>query len=208
VTVVGGIEAGGTKWLCAVGTGPGELAATETIPTTPPLWARRSRRRPVSRGRARSTAIAGRGLAAGPAIEARWGRPPRELGTDESVWRLEARYVALGLVNVVAVLSPERVVLGGGVMDMPGLLALVRAEVDALLAGYAATEILPPARPAVRRARRDRAGAQRSTVTSVPIGVYGHTFAAASRGSSTQPRLCGVPKEARLNAWIPSPPLK
>ena len=48
------------------------------------------------------------GLAAGPAIEARWGRPPRELAAEESVWRLEARYVALGLVNVVAVLSPER----------------------------------------------------------------------------------------------------
>ena len=52
-----------------------------------------------------------------------------------------------------------------------------------------------------------RAG-QRSTVTRVPIGVYGQTFAAAASGSSTQPRLCGVPKDARLNAWIPSPPLK
>jgi fructokinase len=43
------------------------------------------------------------------------------------------------------VLSPERVVLGGGVMDVAGLLALVRAEVDELLAGYTATEIVPPA---------------------------------------------------------------
>lgn len=42
-------------------------------------------------------------------------------------------------------LSPERIVLGGGVMDAPGPHALVRAEVDALLAGYAATEIVPPA---------------------------------------------------------------
>ena len=47
-----------------------------------------------------------------------------------------------------------------------------------------------------------------STVTSVPIGVYGHTFAAAASGSSTHPRLCGVPNEERLNAWIPSPALK
>jgi ROK family len=149
------------------------------------------------------------GLAAGPAIEARWGRPPRELGTDESVWRLEARYIALGLVNVVAVPSPERVVLGGGVMEVPGLLALVRADVDALLAGYTATEIVPPALGPLSGVLGAIAlSAQRSTVTSVPIGVYGHTFAAASRGSSTQPRLCGVPKEARLNAWIPSPPLK
>ena len=85
------------------------------------------------------------GLAAGPAIEARWGRPPRELVDVEAVWRLEARYVALGLVNVVAVLSPERIVLGGGVMGVPGLLPLVQAEVDDLLAGYVATEIVPPA---------------------------------------------------------------
>ena len=85
------------------------------------------------------------GLASGPAIEARWGRPPRQLVDVEAVWRLEARYVALGLVNVVAVLSPERIVLGGGVMEVPGLLPLVRAEVDDLLAGYVATEIVPPA---------------------------------------------------------------
>jgi fructokinase len=85
------------------------------------------------------------GLAAGPAIEARWGRPPRELVDVEAVWRLEARYIALGLVNVVAVLSPERIVLGGGVMEVPGLLPLVRAEVDDLLAGYVATEVVPPA---------------------------------------------------------------
>jgi fructokinase len=85
------------------------------------------------------------GLAAGPALEARWGRPPRELVGEEPVWRLEAHYVALGLANVVAVLSPERIVLGGGVMEVPGLFELVRAEVDVLLAGYVATEIVPPA---------------------------------------------------------------
>ena len=38
---------------------------------------------------------------------------------------------------------------------------------------------------------------QFSIVTSVPIGVYGQTFAAAASGSSTQPRLCGVPNELR-----------
>ena len=49
---------------------------------------------------------------------------------------------------------------------------------------------------------------QFSMVTRVPIGVYGQTLAAEASGSSTQPRLCGVPKEARLKAWIASPPLK
>jgi fructokinase len=63
----------------------------------------------------------------------------------EAVWRLQARYVALGVVNVVAVLSPERIVLGGGVMEVPGLRDLVRADVGSLLAGYVETEIVPPA---------------------------------------------------------------
>jgi fructokinase len=262
---VGGIEAGGTKWLCAVGTGPDDIAATETIETTTPaetiaaaiaFFEREGPVRAVGIGcfgpvdlRPGSPtwgwitttpkpgwpdtdvagvvgarlgvpvafdtdvnaaalgehrwgaavgldtfcyvtvgtgigggAIAGgqivhgllhpefghmriphdldvdpfpgscpyhgdcwEGLAAGPALEARWGRPPRELVGEGRVWRLQARYVALGLANVVAVLSPERIVLGGGVMEVPGLLGLVRAEVDVLLAGYVATEIAPPA---------------------------------------------------------------
>jgi hypothetical protein len=45
-------------------------------------------------------------------------------------------------------------------------------------------------------------------VTSVPIGVYGQIRAAAASGSSTQPRLCGVPNEARGNSWSASPPWK
>jgi fructokinase len=265
VTVVGGIEAGGSKWVCAVGTGPDDLIATETFPTTTPEetiaraiaffersgaieavgigcfgpvdlrpgspawgsitttpkpgWADTDVAGAVGRALGIPVAFdtdvnaaalgehrwgAGRGLdtfcyvtvgtgvgggaivngevvhgllhpelghmriphdlaadpfagscpyhgdcleglASGPAIEARWGRPPRELAREEAVWRLEARYVALGLVNAVAVLSPERIVLGGGVLETPGLLELVRAEVEALLAGYVATEIVPPA---------------------------------------------------------------
>ena len=76
------------------------------------------------------------GLAAAPAIEARWGRPPAELAENEAVWRLEARYLALGLVAAIAILSPQRIVLGGGVMRQPGLLDRVRAEIVSLLAGY------------------------------------------------------------------------
>jgi fructokinase len=265
VTAFGGIEAGGTKWLCAVGTGPDDLAATETIPTTSPDetigraiefferagpveavgigcfgpidlregsptwgsitttpkpgWAHTDVARTIAgllgvpvafdtdvdaaalgehrwgAGQGLDTfcyvtvgtgigggVIAGgrlvhgllhpefghmriphdrqadpfggscpyhgdcwEGLAAGPAIEARWGRPAHELAAEEAVWRLQARYVALGLVNVVSVLSPQRIVLGGGVMGAPELHALVRAEVESLLSGYTATEIVPPA---------------------------------------------------------------
>jgi fructokinase len=76
------------------------------------------------------------GLASGLAIEARWGRPAVELAGDDAVWELEARYLALGLVCVICVLSPERIVLGGGVMSTPGLLPLVQREVAALMNGY------------------------------------------------------------------------
>ena len=76
------------------------------------------------------------GLASGLAIEARWGRSAVDLAGDEAVWELEARYLALGLVCVICVLSPERIVLGGGVMSAPGLLPLVHREVGALMNGY------------------------------------------------------------------------
>lgn len=75
------------------------------------------------------------GLASGRALEARWGRPASELD-DEGAWELEARYLALGLVSVLFVLSPERIVIGGGVMRRPNLLSMVRSEVVRLVNGY------------------------------------------------------------------------
>jgi fructokinase len=255
VIAFGGIEAGGSKWECAVGTGPADLRATETVPTTTPgetidrvvafferegpvdaigigsfgpvdskpsspTWghitttpkpgwagadvAQEIRRRlsvPVAFdtdvnaaalgehcwGAARGvdtfcyitvgTGIGGggmvggkllhglvhpefghmriphdrdadpfpgvcpyhgdcwEGLASGRAVEARWGRPAEELTADE-VWELQARYLALGLVCVICVLSPERIVMGGGVMARPGLLPLVRHAVTELMNGY------------------------------------------------------------------------
>jgi fructokinase len=75
------------------------------------------------------------GLASGRALAARWGRPGEELA-DPAAWELEAEYLALGLANVVLVLSAERIVLGGGVSEAPGLLPLVRSRLRELLAGY------------------------------------------------------------------------
>jgi fructokinase len=82
------------------------------------------------------------GLASGRAIEARWGRSGSQLSREAAVWELEARYLALGVVCVISVLSPERLVLGGGVMSHPGLLSLVRGEVVELMNGYGAAEAL------------------------------------------------------------------
>jgi fructokinase len=76
------------------------------------------------------------GLAAGSAVERRWGKPGEELGDRSDVWELEAEYLALGVVNVICVMSPQRVILGGGVMKQPSLLPLVRARTRELLAGY------------------------------------------------------------------------
>jgi len=259
VSVYGGIEAGGSKWECAIGTGPDGLHATATIPTTTheetigrtvaffeqegpvdaigigcfgpidrrlasPTWGhitttpkpggahtdvgQEIRRRlsvPVAfdtdvnaaalgehlwgaargldtfcyitvgtgiggGGMARGRLLHGRvhpefghmriphdrevdpfpgvcpyhgdcweGLASGGAIEARWGRPAIELGGSEAVWELQAHYIALGVVCVICVLSPERILLGGGVMSQPKLLPLVHREVHGLMNGYIET---------------------------------------------------------------------
>jgi fructokinase len=260
MTVFGGIETGGTKWECAVGTGPDDIRAAETIPTTEPRetmgsavafferegpvaalgigsfgpidrrpgsptwghitttpkagWAHTDvggeiRRRlgvpvvfdtdvnaaavgehrwgaaqgletfsylTVGTGIGGGAIVGGRvlhgllhpefghlriphdraadpfpgscpyhgdcweGLASGTALEARWGKRADALEGEE-VWALEARYLALGLVSVISVLSPERIVIGGGVMQTDGLHERVRQEMVALLNGY----LEPPA---------------------------------------------------------------
>lgn len=76
------------------------------------------------------------GLASGPAISARWGAPAAELPDEHPGWELEAAYVALGIHAIVSVVSPHRVVLGGGVMDRPGLRAAVARRLTELNGGY------------------------------------------------------------------------
>ena len=76
------------------------------------------------------------GLASGPAIEARWGVKPEELAHDHPAWTLEAKYLAYGIANYVCTLSPERILLGGGVMRQAGLYLAINAELERLLAGY------------------------------------------------------------------------
>jgi fructokinase len=75
------------------------------------------------------------GLAAGTALRARWGILGEEL-TDPKAWDLEAEYLALGLMNVVVMLAAERIVLGGGVGEAPGLIERVRVRLRELLASY------------------------------------------------------------------------
>jgi fructokinase len=76
------------------------------------------------------------GLASGTAIQARWGRPGEELPADHPAWAMEAAYLAMGLVNLALSLSPQRIVVGGGVMRQPSLLPSIRRQVSELLNGY------------------------------------------------------------------------
>lgn len=76
------------------------------------------------------------GLASGPAMAARWGAPAETLDAAHPAWALEARYLALALQNIVCTLSPERIVIGGGVLAQPALLPRVRHELARLLNGY------------------------------------------------------------------------
>ena len=83
------------------------------------------------------------GLACGPAIRERWQMAPSELPAEHPAWALEAEYLAAGLNNFVCTLSPQRIVIGGGVLHQECLLPMVRAELTRLLGGYIeAAEIL------------------------------------------------------------------
>jgi fructokinase len=76
------------------------------------------------------------GLASGTSIFERWGIRAQDLPDDHPAWRMEARYLALGILNFVMTLSPQRVIAGGGVMHRPLLYGLIREELRGLLNDY------------------------------------------------------------------------
>jgi fructokinase len=76
------------------------------------------------------------GLACGPALKARWGKPAETLPPDHPAWDLEAQTIALALCNYIFTLSPQRIIIGGGVMAQEQMFPLVRRKVQTLLAGY------------------------------------------------------------------------
>lgn len=82
------------------------------------------------------------GLAAGPAIEARWGKKAAELSDRPEVWELEAHYLAYAITNYMMILSPQKIILGGGVMHQEQLMPLIRKKVTEMLGGYTQTEAL------------------------------------------------------------------
>ncbi|KZE79879.1 fructokinase [Paenibacillus elgii] len=83
------------------------------------------------------------GMASGPAIEARWNVKGHELPSNHPAWEMEAYYIAQSITGAVLLNSPEKVILGGGVMQQSQLFPLIREAVKANLNGYvSASEIV------------------------------------------------------------------
>lgn len=76
------------------------------------------------------------GLACAPAIRARWGQAGENLPADHPAWNLEAHYLALGIASWICTLSPQKIVLGGGVLRRAELYPMLQEKVSALLNGY------------------------------------------------------------------------
>ena len=80
------------------------------------------------------------GLANGPAIAERYGLPAVELADRAEVWELEADYIAQALMAYILTVSPQRIVLGGGVMKQEQLFPLIRTKVAEYLNNYLDTK--------------------------------------------------------------------
>jgi fructokinase len=76
------------------------------------------------------------GLANGPSMEKRWGQKAETLTPDHPAWELEAHYISMALMDFICTLSPQRIVLGGGVMQQPQLFPRIHQNVRTLLNSY------------------------------------------------------------------------
>lgn len=76
------------------------------------------------------------GIAAGPVIERRWGTKGSELAPDHPAWKLEAYYIAQAVSNTILMMSPKKIILGGGVMHQLQLFPMIREQVQSILNGY------------------------------------------------------------------------
>lgn len=76
------------------------------------------------------------GLASGPAMEQRWREKAENLPPDHPAWDLEAKYLAHGIIPQIYILSPQRIIMGGGVMEQAQLFPKIRRHVQEILNGY------------------------------------------------------------------------
>jgi fructokinase len=77
------------------------------------------------------------GLATGPAMMARWNvKSALDLPPDHKAWELEAEYLSYAVANWIMTLSPQRIIMGGGVMKRTELFPMIHKRVPELLNGY------------------------------------------------------------------------
>jgi len=76
------------------------------------------------------------GLASGPSMQARWGTQASNLSKTHEAWGKEAELLSIGLVNIIGNHSPDRIILGGGVMNQKHLFPLIRTKVFELWNNY------------------------------------------------------------------------
>lgn len=76
------------------------------------------------------------GLASGPSLEARTGISGEELPADSPEWEILAYYIAQGVLNATLTLAPDAIILGGGIMEQPNMLAHIQKEFVKLLNHY------------------------------------------------------------------------
>jgi len=105
------------------------------------------------------------GLAAGPAIGKRWGKPAQELPPEHPAWELESTYIAQMCHNAIMAFSPEKIILGGGVMQQMFLFPIIRCKTLELLGGYLCS-------PVVERGLEDYIVAPGLGVNSGVMGAY------------------------------------
>lgn len=82
------------------------------------------------------------GIAAGPAIERRWKVKGSELPPEHPAWAMEAFYIGQAVAGSILLLSPKKVILGGGVMHQLQLFPMIREEVRRNLNGYVSAEAI------------------------------------------------------------------
>lgn len=75
------------------------------------------------------------GLASGPAIAARWGKPAQELEENHPAWDTQAWYLAHGILSLLAIVSPQQVIVGGGVSQAAGLHDKINSRLLEIAAG-------------------------------------------------------------------------
>lgn len=77
------------------------------------------------------------GLACGPAMKARWGMSAEDLPADHEGWEYEAHYIAAVCANLTYTMRPQRIIIGGGVLERSSLYQGIHAAYRNLTAGYA-----------------------------------------------------------------------